>query len=344
MGIMKNEIFSEPEVLKNTLNNNLDVIKAIAAEIKQKNITNIETVARGSSNNAALCFKYACEIMAGIPVMEYHPSITTMYKSEVRLNNNLLIAISQSGKSIDTLAVLNHSRKNGAITVAVTNDPESPLAKAAHYSLNLACGEELSVASAKSYIAELLVLYMLAIEISGKDVKAVLYSIPSKIQEVIDRFDEIHLLAERLKDYENTIILTRGIMQGVGKEISLKYIECCYNLCHYFSINDFLHGPLSIIDDRSNVLLIAPDSELKEDFMDITLRLKLLGAKVTVISDIKELLHVADDKLEMPHCNNLLTPSIIYSVAGHLLVNELAYLRGINPDSPRNMKKLVITK
>lgn len=343
MSMMRDEIFSEPCVLVNTINNNLNTIKAIAEEVKKRNINNIETVGRGSSDNASICFKYATEILSGFPVMEFHPSVITMYKSEVKLSNNLVIAISQSGKSIDTLAVLNHSKKSGALTVALTNDATSPLAKAAHYHLDLSCGEEFSVAATKTFVAQLVVLYMLSIALSDKDLMPVIFAIPDKIQQVLDNYENIKELAKSLINDQNTIILTRGIMQGIGKELSLKYQECCYNLSHFFSINDFMHGPLAIVDENTNVLIIAPASECSSNFTDMAVRLKLLGAKVTTISDIKELNQSADAYLEMPSAD-MLTASIIYATAGHLLVTELAILRGINPDAPRNLKKVTITK
>lgn len=340
---MKDEIFSEPNIVLNSINNNIHLIKEIANEVKSRNINNIATVARGSSDNATLCFKYATEILAGYPVMEFHPSVTTMYKSEIKMKNNLMIAVSQSGKSIDTLAVINNSRKNGALTVAVTNDADSPLAKAAHYHLNISCGEEKSVAATKTFIGELVVLYMLAIALSDKDLYAVIYSLPQKIQSIIDKHEEIKQLAQKISMLDNTIVLSRGIMQGVGNEVSLKYLECCYNLSNFYSVTDFMHGPLAIVDDKTNVLVLAPDSEFRGNFIDIVTRINLLGANITSISDIKDVNDTATNCLTMPKCD-MLTSTILYSTACHLLLMEISYARGLNPDSPRNLSKVTITK
>jgi glucosamine--fructose-6-phosphate aminotransferase (isomerizing) len=340
---MKDEIFSEPEVLLKTINNNINVVKAIAQDIKKKNITNIATVARGSSDNAAICFKYICEILCGIPVMEFHSSVTTMYKAEVKMKNNMMIAVSQSGKSIDTLAVLNNARKNGALTVSVTNDPNSPLAKASHYNLDLSCGEEKSVAATKTFAAELVVLYMLAIEISGKDLFPLIYSIPEKITNILSRYDEIKSLARKIANYQNTVILSRGTMQGVAKEMDLKFKECCYNMSHFYSVTDFMHGPLAIVDDKTSVLVLAPDGECTENYIDIVTRLKLLDAKITVLSDIKDVIDTADNYIIMPKCDNI-TAQLVYAAVCHILVMEIALEKGINPDQPRNLKKVTITK
>ena len=344
MGIMFDEIMTEPEVIKKAILANEGKVEEIAAEVKKRGIKDITIIGRGTSDNAGLCFKYFAEILSGMPSGTAHPSVTTMYGANVDYSGHLFVAISQSGKSIDTLAVLTQANKQGALTVAVTNDAESPLAKAGKYHLDLSAGEERSIASAKSYIAELTVLYMLAIALSGKSsLMTTIYSFPHRVEEAIDLLPKIAEAAEQTKDLNNFIILSRGVMQGVGKELQLKLNECAYTFAQFYGTNDFMHGPYALVEEGVNVIILAPSGECGENFRDIATRLQLLNATVLTFSDDQEILNLASYGVKMPTMDNL-SCTIAYSVAMHLYAIELAKQKGKNPDAPRNLKKVTITK
>lgn len=343
MSVMFEEIMSEPEVIKNAIHANSKKVEEIAAEVKKRRIKNITIIGRGTSDNAGLCFKYFSEILTGIPSGTAHPSVTTMYGANVDYSDHLFVAVSQSGKSIDTLAVLTQANKQGALTVAVTNDETSPLARAGKFHLNLSAGEERSIASAKTYIAELTVLYMLAIALSGKPLMPVVYSFPKRVEEALLLLPDIQEVAEKTKDMNNFIILSRGVMQGVGKELQLKLNECAYTFAQFYGTNDFMHGPFALVEEGVNVIILAPDGECSENFRDIATRLQLLNANVVTFSDNSELLDLATFGVRMPAMDNL-SSTIGYSVAIHLYAMELSKVKGHNPDAPRNLKKVTITK
>lgn len=340
---MYEELLSEPTVIKNSLANNATTILAIVRELSKRGITNISTVARGTSDNATICFKYVCEILTGIPVSEFHPSVITMYKSRVSLIDNMTIAISQSGKSIDTLAVLDTSRKAGALTVAITNDPESPLAKIAHYHLDLSAGEEKSVAATKTFIAELVTLYSLAIAMNGQTTEDNLELLPAELEKIFKLQEEINAFAQEIIHINEYIILTRGPMQGVGKEFSLKLAECTYSFGHFYSINDFMHGPLALVSEGTNIFMLAPDGECTENYTEMATRLNLLGANLYTLSDIKQIETMSKVSIKMPK-TDYISSTVLYGTACHLLVHALAIAKGLNPDKPRNLKKITITK
>lgn len=344
MTIMQQELFSEPQVIRDVISNNKEIIAKIALEVKKRGITNISTVARGTSDNATICFKYICEILTGMPVAECHPSVITIYKSRVKISDNMTIAISQSGASIDTLAVIDTAKKAGALTVAVTNSPDSPLAKMAHYHIYLSAGEEKSVAATKTFIAELVALYMLAIALSGKEqIMSKLHDMPDKLASLFELNDKFIELAELLKDKNNFVVLTRGTMQGVGKELALKFAECTYSFGHSYSVTDFMHGPLALVEEDINVVMLAPDSECTENYLDIAARLNLLGAKITALTDIPGIIDIADNSIVMPS-SDYMTSTILYGSAVHMLVMNIAIAKGLHPDTPRNLKKVTITK
>ena len=343
MGIMFDEIMTEPEVIKKAILANESKVVDIAAEVKKRGIKDITIIGRGTSDNAGLCFKYFAEILSGMPSGTAHPSVTTMYGANVDYSGHLFVSISQSGRSIDSLAVLTQANKQGALTVAVTNDASSPLAKAGKYHLDISAGEERSIASAKSYIAELTVLYMLAIALSGKNLMPTVYSFPHRVEEALEMMPAIEEVAAQTKDLNNFIILSRGVMQGVGKELQLKLNECAYTFAQFYGTNDFMHGPYALVEEGVNVIILAPSGECGENFRDIATRLQLLNANVLTFSDDQEILNLATYGVKMPSMDNL-SYTIAYSVAMHLYAIELAKQKGKNPDAPRNLKKVTITK
>ena len=343
MGIMYDAILSEPAVIMQAIRANEKKVMEIAAEVKKRKIKDITIIGRGTSDNAGLCFKYFAEILAGIPAGTAHPSVTTMYGANVDYSGHLFVAVSQSGRSIDTLAVLTQANKQGALTIAVTNDAASPLAKAGKFHLDLSAGEEKSIASAKSYIAELTVLYMLAIALSGKSLMPIVYAFPKRVEEALALLPAIEEAAEQTKELNNFIILSRGVMQGVGKELQLKLNECAYTFAQFYGTNDFMHGPYALVEEGVNIIILAPSGECSENFRDIATRLQLLNANVLTFSDNQQLLNLATYGVKMPAMDSL-SSTIAYSVAMHLFAIELAKQKGKNPDAPRNLKKVTITK
>lgn len=341
--LMQQELYSEPDVIRSAIAENEGMVKQIAKAVKERGIKNITIIGRGTSDNAGLCFKYMTEILSGIPVGTAHPSVTTMYNGHVDYGTHLVVAISQSGKSVDTLAVLDNANKKGGLTVAVTNDPMSPLAKAAKYHLYLAAGEEKSVAATKTYASELVVLYMLSIALSGKKLMHLIYELPDKVNEILNLIPKIRSVAEATRKENNFIVLSRGPMQGVGKELALKLAECCYSFAHFYSVTDFMHGPLALLEEGVNVILLAPNGECSGNYIDIATRAKVLGASVYAFSDIPEVLNISNVSVKMPEADYI-TATLTYAMAIHLFCLNLSIEKGLNPDAPRNLKKVTITK
>lgn len=342
--LMQQELYSEPEVVLHALEANLAMCKRVAIAVKEQAIRNITIIGRGSSDNAGLCFKYITEILTGIPVGTAHPSVVTMYGAKVDYTGHLVIAISQSGKSIDTVAVLDQARKMGALTVAVTNDPASPLAQKAKYCLDIRAGEGTAVAATKTFAAELAVLYQLAVCLGGKiEYIRHLNSVPDILHDIIEMVPAIRRLAYAMRDKKEFIVLSRGIMQGIGKDLALKFNECCYCFSQFYSITDFMHGPFALLEEGVNVVLLAPESECTENYYDIATRANLLGANLYILSDSDRVLDFALEGVKMPS-TNIVTSAFVYGMAAHLLAMFVAAEKGLDPDFPRNLKRVTITK
>lgn len=346
MSIMMNELLTAPDVVRRVISVNKSVVRDIAKEFADRGLTNITTVSRGSSDNAATCFKYMSEIIAGVMVSKYTPSITTVYNQSVNLSSNMLVAVSQSGQSIDTMMVVNDAKAKGVLTVAVTNDAESPLAKTCDYHLYLAAEDEKSVAATKTFTAQVTALYLLANAIADNKAAKIMNigEIPPMFEAFVKNYDSvIRDFATETKDINNCVVLTRGLLQGVASEISLKLMETCNIFNRPFSTAEFMHGPLALIEEGTNVIVLAPGGESTSEFIDMTTRLSLLGANIIAFSDIKEVIDIADRAVAMPTVHSLAAP-FIYTLAIQMYAANMADVLGKDPDAPRNLKKVTITK
>ncbi|MDR0752107.1 MAG: SIS domain-containing protein [Christensenellaceae bacterium] len=343
MSVMLNEFLSAPAAMRKVINNNKKVIAEIAEEFKARKITNITTVARGTSDNAATYFKYLTEAIGGIMVSKFSPSINTIYGSVVNLKDNMLLAISQSGMSTDTLMVAESAKKTGALVIGVTNNPNSPLAKVCDYYIDLLVDEEASISATKTFVAELTAMYMLANKLSATSAKTNIALIPPLLDAFITLKDDIRLFAEKTKHIDNFIILSRGLLQSVTNELSLKLMETSNKFSRPFSTCEFMHGPISIVKEGTIVVMLAPDSEFSQEFISMATRLSLLGAEIIAFTDIPEVRKIAKFSLDMPSGRGMESP-FIYTMAVELYAAYVAECLGINPDTPRNRKKITITK
>ena len=333
--LMRQEIFSEPKMLLNTIANCKKVIPEILKVVKEQNITNFATMARGTSDNAATVFSYLLPLEAKRLASSFFHSIYTVYNSTLDLKGTMLFIVSQSGMSKDTIKVMRDAKRDGAIVVGVTNNLESPVAKEAHFHLYLGVEEEKSVAATKTYIAELFALEMVARALGGDDLSC-FDKIIEKIKAVLSLCDtQIKTVAQSIVNKNNYIILSRGTMLGTGDELCLKMTECCYLYAKSFSSATFMHGPLSLLAEGA-------DSEFKEEFVTIAKRTKDSKATLIAFSDIKEVLDLADFKVEMPRGCKTCAP-ITYGVAASLLALNIGEAKGYNVDSPRNLNKVTVT-
>lgn len=341
ISLMQQEIFSEPEVLKRTVAACAPVLPGIKKAFEERGITNIVTMSRGSSDNAATVFSFVCPLFSGMKVGKYHPSLTTVYDADVDMKNTCMVVISQSGMSKDTIAVLRKAKKLGAMIVGVTNNEESDTAKESDFHLFLDVDEEKSVAATKTFIAEIIALYMLA-TVVGKPCDTKVNETIARVKDILALNDDIKAVAEQLYKLNNFIILSRGTMQGTGDELSLKLTECCYLFNRSYSSANFMHGPLSLLAEGANVIMLAPKGRFDAEFIEMANRVKDAGANLTAFSDIPEVLACAKQKVEMPAVCDLCGP-VLYGTAVSLLALNIGLAKGLNVDSPRNLKKVTVT-
>jgi glucosamine--fructose-6-phosphate aminotransferase (isomerizing) len=248
---LKSEIFEQPSVLEGLLIKRMGVVQDIAEEINKAAIKYIFLAARGTSDNAGLYAKYLWGAFNQLPIALAAPSLFSLYAKPPSLQDAFVVAISQSGQSPDIVSVVTEGKRQGVPTLAITNDPGSPLARAADYILDLECGPEIAVAATKTYTASLLSIAMLSVALKGdKELLIELKRVPEFIQQVLGMDMEIQEIAERYRYMQQCVVLGRGYNYATAFEWSLKLKELAYIVAAPYSSSDFRHGPMAIPHTR----------------------------------------------------------------------------------------------
>tara|TARA_A100001234_G_scaffold25511_1_gene19914 strand:- start:110 stop:1936 length:1827 start_codon:yes stop_codon:yes gene_type:complete len=353
---MEKEIFEQPEAVLNTIDGRVsgdDVLDNIfglgSSEIFAK-VKRIQIVACGTSLHAgrvaANWFSAISELPAQID-----------YASEYRYRNphvdkdSLLVTISQSGETADTLAALRYAKeKNYLSTLAICNVPTSSLARESDYRIFTNAGPEIGVASTKAFTTQLAALMLLALSLAKSREKnpklrtrvvTAMRSLPDIVQETLKLKNQILEIAPEIANKDNALFLGRGIFYPIAKEGALKLKEISYIHAEAYPAGELKHGPLALIDEDMPVIALAPESDIAEKLVSNLEEVKARGGTLYVFSDPSISMDIKSGRLiNMPKCDFLLTP-IIYTIPLQLLSYEVALLRGTDIDQPRNLAKSV---
>lgn len=342
---MWEEIMEQPRVLSKCLDKNSQTIMAIVKTIKEREIHSVIIAARGTSDHAAVYGKYVIELMTGIPVSLASPSVFTLYEKTLKLKGSLVIGISQSGEAADVLEVIKGANKEGAVTVGITNFEDSPLATHSSFHLNCECGEEKSVAATKTFTAQMFLLASLVAEwTEDEDMKKALGLLPELITETFKISDQIINNVKRYRFMNECFVLARGINYAVALETSLKIQETTYVRAKAYASSDFHHGPFAMIDDNMPVFIFAPNGPSINDMTEMIKKLKDKGADITIISNNEEILKMGDCSFKIPQTASDMISPFINVVVAQMFACQLALAKGLNPDSPRSLNKVTITR
>ena len=352
MSKMLEEIREQPSALDRTLRGGLRAAKRLARAVAIRRPKLIVLAARGTSDNAAQFGRYLLEIATGIPVSLAAPSIFTLYRATVDLRDALVVAISQSGESTDTNLVLERAREQGALTVGVTNEPRSSLARLAEHLFLVRAGRERSVAATKTYTGQLLMCYLLAHALGARIRVEDLRRLPEWAEAALTIETKIAERAERYRFMERAIVVGRGLNYANAYEFGLKMMETCYILADRFSAADFLHGPIAMVERAFPVFLFAPSGATWPGMRDMLVKLKSLHAETLVFTDAghRDMAGMNHGTIVVPaklarrslRPEELYTP-IPYIIPAQLLTAHLAAQKGLNPDRPRTLSKVTRT-
>jgi glucosamine--fructose-6-phosphate aminotransferase (isomerizing) len=339
----RDEIGEQPHIAAIMLAAGRAAIDSIGTRVRDAKPRGFVIVARGSSDHAALYAKYLFGKRNRSLVSLAAPSLFTHYSRPPRLDGQCVIGISQSGSSPDVIAVIEEASRQGALTLALTNDPESKLAGVAELVLSLGAGPEKSVPASKTYTASLLALALLSQAIDPEPAfDAALAEVPRALTDALGRDLDLDRLAPALLG-PRAIVLGRGFNLATAEEVALKLTETSYVLARAWSVADFEHGPIAVVDEGFPVLFVGGGGPVAADLDSVARRLSGYGCRVIGIFDGK--VGAFDEAAVVGIDSGLpedLTP-LTLAVLGQLLAHRVALARGIDPDQPRALNKVTKT-
>ena len=341
---LKNEIAQQPAVITRLLSEGKSATETVASAIRNFDPPFACIAARGTSDNAARYAQYLFGQVLRLPVMLATPSLHTVYKTPQDFSRALVIGISQSGAAEDVRTVLTDARKAGALTLAITNFDDSPLADAAEHHLPLLAEEEFSVAATKTYTAQLTVIAMLACALAGNQaMQEEMTALPRLAAETLAMSESIADWAERYHASDRLVTLGRGFNYATACEISLKVKELTYIASEGYSEADFRHGPIAAIDPGHPVILVAPSGATMAGMKAMWADLDDRQAETLIISDEDELLGCATHGMPIPTAPEWLSP-VFSVIPGQIYAMQGALARGYEVDKPRGLSKVTITE
>jgi glucosamine--fructose-6-phosphate aminotransferase (isomerizing) len=343
---LHSEILEQPAILANLLSRQMPLAAEIAEMIrKHPEINYVFLAARGTSDHAGLYAKYLWGAFNKLPVALATPSLFSMYEQPPSLKGSLVVGISQSGQSPDIVGVLAEGRRQGRPTLAITNAPDSPLARAADCVIEIQAGVEAAVAATKTYTAELMAIAMLSAalqEDSGR--KELLANVPGWVERVLQLEERLAQAAPRYRFMHECVVLGRGYNYSTAFEWSLKLKELSYVLAEPYSSADFLHGPIAMVERGFPVMAVAPGGRVFQSMLELLTRLrKEQLAEMMIISDQAHALALAHSPIPLPaDIPEWLSP-IVSIVPAQLFVYHLTHEKGFDTEAPRSIHKVTET-
>ncbi len=340
------EIAEQPERIKSLLASQRKNVERIAVAIKKRDIEYVFLAARGTSDNAGRYANYLLGAVNGLPLALATPSLFTYYKRPPTLKNALVVGVSQSGKSPDIVSVLEEGRKQGCLTLSITNETNSPLAQASDFVLDIQAGVEKAVAATKTYTTELMSVAMLSAALSGnKTLWTELSKVPGWMKQSLKQNDFISQIAQRYRYIDQTVVLGRGFNYATAFEWALKLKELTYIIAEPYSSADFAHGPIAMVESGYPVFAVVSKGKVFNSMLEMLTRLRSdISAELIVISNDKRALSLAQVPLSIPaDVPEWLSP-LVNILPAQLFAYHLTIAKGFNTEQPRSIRKVTETK
>ncbi|MFN8462533.1 MAG: SIS domain-containing protein [Anaerolineales bacterium] len=314
--------------------------------LRDRNIEYVFLAARGTSDNAGRYANYLLGAMNGLPLALATPSLFTYYNRPPKLKNALVVGISQSGASPDIVAVLEEGKRQGCLTLSITNESNSPLAKASDFVLDIQAGKEKAVAATKTYTTELMTIAMLSAALSGKEKYwGELGKAAGWMKSVLKQDDFIAEAVQRYRYIDQAVVLGRGFNYATAFEWALKLKELTYIIAEPYSSADFAHGPIALVESGYPVFAVAPKGKVFNSMLQMLQQLRNgISAELVVISNDKRALSLAQVPLAIPaDVPEWLSP-LVSILPAQLFAYHLTQSKGYDTEQPRTIHKVTKTK
>ncbi|MGM9645917.1 MAG: SIS domain-containing protein [Eubacteriales bacterium] len=342
---LEKEIREQPSILASLKEKNKKVLDDLIRELKSKGVDNIYLVARGTSDHACVYAQYLFGIVMGMPCTLGTPSIFTQYGKTIKFSNSLVIGVSQSGKAADVTDVLKAANKQGMTTLSITNNEDSTVAGTSKYHLFCNAGEEKSIAATKTFTSQLYLLSLLCAEWSGDDkLMKALDILPSQFEDALEYLPlEAQGAAEKILEYSEAVVLGRGLAYPIALEGALKILETNRMKVKGYTISDFYHGPVAQLHANDLAIVLAQSGVMLDDAEKMLSKLKSVGARTIVITDMDNLAD-SDFTIHIKNTGNESTLMYLMALALQLIALKLVLAKGIDPDKSDVISKITVTK
>jgi len=338
------EILEQPHLLANLLDNQHSAVMQVAKAIRAYAPKYVFLAARGTSDNAGRYANYLWGAFNQMPLALATPSLFTYYEQPPKLQGALVVGISQSGMSPDIVSVLEEGKKQGCLTLAITNNPNSPLAKAAELVLDIQAGAEKAVAATKTYTTELMLIAMLSAALQENAASwDELKRVPAWASAVLKQDENIQQMSERFRYMKECVVLGRGFNYCSAFEWALKLKELTYVVAEPYSSADFQHGPIAMVEGGFPVMAIAPQGKVFDSMLSMIAKLRNdHAAELVVISNSKQALSLAQSPIQLPDMPEWVSP-IVSILPAQLFACSLTQVKGYDPEKPRTIQKVTET-
>jgi glucosamine--fructose-6-phosphate aminotransferase (isomerizing) len=337
--LFRDEIAQQPEVVARLLEREAHALRGLAGELRRRRPRYAVLAARGSSDNAARYAQHVLGRILRLPVVLATPSLHTLYDAPPRFIDAVVVGISQSGASPDVVSVVAEGARQGAMTVAITNDPSSPLAAAAAHVIDLGAGEERSVAATKTYSASLAAIAALAAE-GDPELSREVAGLPDALLRQLSLTRDGGAAVEAGRAWERLTVVGRGAHYATAFEAALKIRELAGIVAEAYSPADLLHGPIATIGPGQPLLAIAPAGPTEGSMREVIATARERGARVAAIGHDPAL---GDPFLRLVDVPEWLGP-VVAIVPAQLLAVGLAERRGVEVDAPFGLSKITMTR
>jgi glutamine---fructose-6-phosphate transaminase (isomerizing) len=340
--VMAAEMAEQPAVLRDLQRRGDEVADALSS-LAERSLAGVVIIARGSSDHAAIYGRYLLELAARRPVTLAAPSLHTRYRADTDYTGYLAVAVSQSGHTPEIVDVLHSVRDAGATSVAVTNDPGSPLAGAADAVIQLGAGDERAVPATKTFTAQLAAFALLAQALGPVPWDAGAWAaLPDQMEALLADRDAVGPAVDELRTSEGVIHIGRGFLFGAALEGALKMKETTGLLAEGFSSADFLHGPIAVAAARRPALCYLAPGPVVADVEQVAVEAAERGAPVIALEMPGAALPRADLRIPVTATAEALAP-LLHTVRAQQLALELSLALGIDPDNPFGLSKVTQT-
>ncbi|MGE5273294.1 MAG: SIS domain-containing protein [Verrucomicrobiota bacterium] len=340
------EIHDQPAALRRLLEHRAEFV-AVAEAAARHGAGVIRMVGHGSSDNAASFGVYAFGLLPGLTAMRDSISLLVYFGAELDLSGSVVVGLSQSGQTPDVLAYVERARHSGAFTIAVTNEPDSDLARAAEAVLPLSAGAELAVAATKTYSNQVAALALLAGCLAGRcdELAGLLDELADQLEGHLPEFErQASSFAIPFASIARMFVIGRGPEFATAREIALKLLETCQIAAEPLTATDLAHGPVAALDPLFPVWAIAGEDETLDAVVDATARARAVGATVVASGTAARALRDAQYVVPIPRPRLPLLAPLLSVVPGQLFAGAVARAKGLDPDKPRGLSKVTLAR